>query len=266
MTNTDQGSCSSPINRNGSEARQEIQARLYQWPLLQQDGAKTNTRFPCLLTPRGGGPAGPLFRVRVGIVSGAQAGGMAQVFAPAFAGVTAGGMPRSLLLPQALQGCQLGVLVFLYPLFRICPNGACAVICSHIQFLCILLLQERSVQVQALQPCSKGFPVPAPLMTKIQFISIQQPPSEYLWSSWRLSDPHINKTGSLQDQILTGEARTCLCHLHSSQTLIRFRMTCKGDVRGRCLDRRSEVYFLEGVDSRAQDTEAGRAHSSGALY
>ena len=45
--------------------------------------------------------------------------------------------------------------------------------------------------------------------------------------------PHINKTGFFQDRILTGEARTCLCYLHSSQTLIRFRMMCKRRCKGK---------------------------------
>ena len=66
--------------------------------------------------------------------------------------VCAGGMRNTLLLLWALQKWQLGFLVSLYLLPRICPSCVHAVSFSPIRFLCILLLQERVVQVQVLQP------------------------------------------------------------------------------------------------------------------
>ena len=63
---------------------------------------------------------------------------------PAFA-------PDSLLSLRALQKWQLGFLVSLYLLSIILPKLRMhAVIFSPIQFLCILLLEERCAQVQAL--------------------------------------------------------------------------------------------------------------------
>ena len=45
------------------------------------------------------------------------------------------------------------ILVSLYLLSSICPNCTCSVIFSLIFSLCILLLEERFVQVQTLQHC-----------------------------------------------------------------------------------------------------------------
>ena len=64
----------------------------------------------------------------------------------------AGGMLSALLLLQALQKWKLGFLVFLYltvhklPQLRIHPA-----IFSPLEFLCIPLLEEAFVQLQALQ-------------------------------------------------------------------------------------------------------------------
>ena len=69
----------------------------------------------------------------------------------------AGGMCSSLLLLRTLQKWQFSSLVSLYLSSKIFPNCCMhAVIFSPIQFLCILLLKERYVQVQTLQHCSKG--------------------------------------------------------------------------------------------------------------
>ena len=57
-------------------------------------------------------------------------------------------------LPQHAHSC---------PNMQCCPNMH-TVIFSPIQFLCILLLEERCVQGQALQHCSKGSQVPACLI------------------------------------------------------------------------------------------------------
>ena len=74
-------------------------------------------------------------------------------------GVGAGGGGSLLLLP-ALQKWHLSSLVFLYLSSRICPNCACTVAFHPRWFLCILLLQERCVQVQVLQQRVPG-PSPA---------------------------------------------------------------------------------------------------------
>ena len=67
----------------------------------------------------------------------------------------AGGMCSSLLLLRTLQKWQFSSLVSLYLSSKIFPNCCMhAVIFSPIQFLCILLLKERYVQVQTLQHCS----------------------------------------------------------------------------------------------------------------
>ena len=53
----EQGSWPSPINRNGLEARQEIQTRLYWGPCYSREEWEQKNTFPCLLTPwvqRGG--------------------------------------------------------------------------------------------------------------------------------------------------------------------------------------------------------------------
>ena len=56
---------------------------------------------------------------------------------------------------------KLGLLVSFYLNVLNLPQRMQAVIFNHIQFLCILLLQERCIQVQALHHCSKGSQVPA---------------------------------------------------------------------------------------------------------
>ena len=57
---------------------------------------------------------------------------------------------------------KLGFLVSLYLNVLNLPQlRVQAVIFNHIQFLCILLLQEGCIQVQALRHCSKGSQVPA---------------------------------------------------------------------------------------------------------
>ena len=77
---------------------------------------------------------------------------------PAFA-------PDTLLLLWALQKWQLGYFGLFVSFVQNLPQlHMHLVIFSHIQFLCILLLEERCVQVQALQHCSKGSQVPACLI------------------------------------------------------------------------------------------------------
>ena len=68
-------------------------------------------------------------------------------------------VPNTLLLLKALQKWLLGFLVSLYLLSRIYPNCTDTIIFSSIQFLCTLLLEERCVQVQALQQRLPSWPV-----------------------------------------------------------------------------------------------------------
>ena len=64
--------------------------------------------------------------------------------------------------PGSLEVADMGFVVSLYLLLRICSNCCMyVVIFSPIQFLYILLLKERFVQVQALEPCSKDSQIPA---------------------------------------------------------------------------------------------------------
>ena len=71
-------------------------------------------------------------------------------------------MRSTLLLLRALQKWQLGFFGLFVSFSKALPRLRMrAVIFSPIQFLCVLLLEERCVQVQALQHCSKGSHVAA---------------------------------------------------------------------------------------------------------
>ena len=88
-------------------------------------GARTNSRCPSLPLPEGG-RARSLYRVRVGVCLGVGPEGWLRCFAhPSGGALSAGGMHSTLLLLWALQKWQLGFLVSLYLLSRICPNCAC---------------------------------------------------------------------------------------------------------------------------------------------
>ena len=87
----------------------------------------------------------------------------------------------TLFLLQALQKWQLGFGSFLYLLSRICPNCACTVFCflffCFFVFhsggqVCIFLLEDKFMQVQALQHCSKGSQVPQCLRMYHLFVCI----------------------------------------------------------------------------------------------
>ena len=119
-----------------------------------------------------GGKAGSLFGVRVGMCPGVRPEGWLRLFAHRLGGIICRGhahvqyklllLLTPLFLLQVPQTWQLVFLVSLYLLSRIClglPKHI--VIFSPIWFLCILLLEERCVQVQALQLCSKASHVPA---------------------------------------------------------------------------------------------------------
>ena len=106
--------------------------------------------------------------MRVGVSPGVGLQGWLRCFAHPLGGVLCrrhvqypAFAPDTLFLLQVLQKGQLGFLVFLCLLVQNLPQlHVHAVIFSPIQFLCILLLEEMFVQVQALQHCSKGSQVP----------------------------------------------------------------------------------------------------------
>ena len=124
------------VNRDWLEARQEIQARLY-WDSCCNRGRVKHRTFSLAssLTPqRRRGWTCFLYGVRVRVCPDVH---------PAFP-------PNPILLLWTLQKWQLGFSVSLHLLLRICPNCACTVIFSPVWFLCILLLEETFVQLQAL--------------------------------------------------------------------------------------------------------------------
>ena len=141
------------VNRDWLEARQEIQARLY-WDSCCNRGRVKHRTFSLAssLTPqRRRGWTCFLYGVRVRVCPDVH---------PAFP-------PNPILLLWTLQKWQLGFSVSLHLLLRICPNCACTVIFSPVWFLCILLLEERCVQVQTLQHSSEGSQSPACPMTTL---------------------------------------------------------------------------------------------------
>jgi len=99
-------------------------------PLLQQGEARTNTRFPCLLPPRGVWWAVSLNRARVGVCPGSGSRGLRSFAQPrgdvweehvqclTFA-------PDTMFLLQVLQKWLLGFLDSWYLLFLIFPNCTC---------------------------------------------------------------------------------------------------------------------------------------------
>ena len=136
-------------------------------PLLQQGGSGNKQQVPLLVRSPGGQGVVSLFLIwgeGRGVARG-PARGVAQVFCPPLRWWCVQGAcvqypafaPDALLLFQALQKWQLGFLVSLYLLSRICPNcQARSYFQSHTVFFVFFLLEERCVQVQALQHCSKG--------------------------------------------------------------------------------------------------------------
>ena len=112
------------INGNWSEARQEIQARLYWGPCCSRgEWEQTTGSFACSLPEWGW--ACSLRGVRVGVCPGVGLEGWLRWFAHPLVRVSCRGRGSTLLLLQALQKWQLGFLVSLYVLSRICPNCAC---------------------------------------------------------------------------------------------------------------------------------------------
>ena len=102
---------------------------------------------------------GGLYGVRGGVCPGMGLEGWLRCFAHPFGGGVCRGhaqypafAPNPLLLLLALQKWQLGILVSLYLVVHNLPQLCMhAVIFSPLYFLCILLLEETFVQVQARQ-------------------------------------------------------------------------------------------------------------------
>ena len=165
------------INRNWSEARQKRQARLYWGPCCCSSGEweQTTGSLACSLPEPG--RAGSFYGVRVGVCPGVGPEGWLRCFAhPLGGGVCRGHAqypafaPDPLHLLQALQKWQLGFLVSLYLLSRICPNYSCVQLLLVPYSFFVFCSLRRGVQVQALQQCSKGCQVPACLI--------------WAWGSW----------------------------------------------------------------------------------
>ena len=128
---------------------------------MQQQGARTSNRFPCWLTVGGWGvgyQALSLCGVRVGVCPGDEVEGWLRWFTHPLSGIMCKGhaqcpdfAPETQFLLLAPQKWQLGPFVFvsLGPEFATNAHAHCYF--SPIQFLCILYLEERCVQVPALQ-------------------------------------------------------------------------------------------------------------------
>ena len=150
------GFLASLINRNWSEARQEIQPRFIGAPA--SEGRRRNNRFPCLFSYCGE-QASSLYGQRVGCVSRGQAGGPPWVFCPPLRLCNVQGACRvSTLLCSKLfrSGCWAFWSLCIFCLEFAQKPRRPTVIFSSIQFLCILLLVGRCVQEQALQHWSIG--------------------------------------------------------------------------------------------------------------
>ena len=119
---------------------------------------KTSTRFPCLLSRKDK----LVLYIGEGIDrSKGQAGGVAQVPCPF---LWCYGMQRACTVPPFCYLILLLVPVFIPPvqkwqsgfwcfciLFLTCPNYTCTVVFSTFQFPGFVLLEEKFIQVQALQ-------------------------------------------------------------------------------------------------------------------
>ena len=116
--------------------------------VLQQEGAKISNGIPCLLPERG--RAGPL-GVMVGAIGGSgQRGGLGGLSTPLVM------LCAGIILSTCFWSWHLRngswVLAVLYHVVHNLPQLSMhRVIFSPLQFLCILLLREMFVQVQALQ-------------------------------------------------------------------------------------------------------------------
>ena len=135
------GLLASLINRNWSEARQEIQARLY-WGPCCRTGEREQTTSSLARSLRGGWRACSLHGVRVGMWPGVGARcGLGGLPTPLVV-VCAGGHAQypAFALGSSIVAVGGGFLVFLYLLSIICPNCACTqlflVLCSFFVFCC----------------------------------------------------------------------------------------------------------------------------------
>ena len=101
-------------------------------------------------------------------MSRGQSGGVVRWFAHPLGGVEFRGHTQypafaldTLFLLQALQKRQLGFFCLLVSFVQNLPQlHRRKVIFSPLEFLCIFLFEERCVQIQVLQHCTKGSQVP----------------------------------------------------------------------------------------------------------
>ena len=132
-----------------------------------EGGARTNRFPPCLLRSLG---SWFLIWGEGWGVSRGQAGGVAQVFCPPLRWYC-------VLVPAFAPGSLEVAVGFwsLYLLSSICPNCTCSVIFSLIFSPCILLLEERCVQVQALCTSAKGpRPQPVSLLPRLYTLILKE--------------------------------------------------------------------------------------------
>ena len=147
--------------------------------------------------------------MRVGVCPGVRPQGKLRWFAHPLDGVVCRGhtqypafVPDTVFIPGPSKLWQLGFLISLYLLGPdFAPTVHVPVIFSPIQFLCNLLLEERCVQVQALQLCSEGSQVPglcqqhsSRVPRKIYSISLQ--PNHSLSALCPVLFPSLNKVRS----------------------------------------------------------------------
>ena len=130
-------------------------------PLLQQGGASTYNKFPRWLAPWGvGGEPCSLYGVRVGVCPVVGSEEWLRWFAHPLSGGVCRGHAQYPAFAAGSSKVAVGFLVFVSFVQNL-PQLCMHIIFSPVQSLCILLLEERCVQVQKLQHCSKGSQVPA---------------------------------------------------------------------------------------------------------
>ena len=119
--------------------------------------------------PPGKSRACSLYGVKVGVCPGVRTEGWLRCFAHPLGGAVCSGhaqrpafAPDPLLLLQALQKWQLGFVVSVYLLSRICPNCACKQLFLVLYSFFVFCRSRRGVS--RCKNCSRGAQVPACLI------------------------------------------------------------------------------------------------------
>ena len=138
-------------------------------PLFQQRGVRTSNVFPCSV-PKGGGRAGSLCGVRVGVYPEVRLEGWRRWSAPPFGGVESRGhvqdpafAPNTLLLLPALPKWPLGFWSFCI-LSIICPNCACTQLFLVPYGFFVFCCLRRCLF--GCKHCSKGSQIPGPSLSQ----------------------------------------------------------------------------------------------------